>query len=247
MGLYGMNDSRIVNNTVVPRDLATASEIRLTHQKDGTPSSGDIIRNNLARAFNTGAAVNTQHSNNITVGTDYARYFADHPGGDLHLKPGSPAINGGTDRNAPTVDADRRQRSAPFDVGAYSSDPSPSPLARCSRRFDGTSSGCREVALRDGRPFELDHQGGNGQPCHAEHRGGRRHPGGAQPPHQPAVVLEQQIDVGGVDVEPDETRERHAAPPSTASRLSRLSANCAAMSPSCWGLPSSLIAVCPEM
>jgi hypothetical protein len=36
------------------------------------------------------------------------------------------------------------------------------------------------------------------------------------------------------------------ASPSTASRLSRLSANCAAMSPSCWGLPSPLIAVCPE-
>ncbi|MFD3482863.1 choice-of-anchor Q domain-containing protein [Streptomyces sp. NPDC058665] len=119
MGLYGMNDSRIVNNTVVPRHPATDSEIRLTNQKDGTPSSGDIIRNNLARTFNTGAAVNTQHSNNITVGTEYATYFLNHQAGDLHLKQGSPAVNGGTDRNAPTVDADRRQRSAPFDVGAY--------------------------------------------------------------------------------------------------------------------------------
>lgn len=119
MGLYGMNDSRIVNNTVVPRNPATASEIRLTNQKDGTPSSNNIIRNNLARTFNTGAAVNTQHSNNITVETDYARYFVDHPGGDLRLKAGSPAINAGTDRNAPALDAGRKQRSAPYDVGAY--------------------------------------------------------------------------------------------------------------------------------
>src|SRR3954451_18513840 len=36
------------------------------------------------------------------------------------------------------------------------------------------------------------------------------------------------------------------ASPSTASRLSRLSASCAATSPSCSGLPSALIAVCPE-
>ncbi|MFF3755381.1 choice-of-anchor Q domain-containing protein [Streptomyces sp. NPDC002018] len=119
MGLYGMNDSKIVNNTVVPRYPATDSEIRLTHQKDGTPSNGDIIRNNLARTFNTGAATNTQHSNNITVGATYSAYFVDHPGGDLHLKPGSPAIGGGTTRDAPTLDADRKQRSTPLDVGAY--------------------------------------------------------------------------------------------------------------------------------
>src|SRR3990170_4593393 len=35
------------------------------------------------------------------------------------------------------------------------------------------------------------------------------------------------------------------ASPSTASRLSRLSATCAAMSPAWWGLPSPPIAVCP--
>ncbi|MFE4832817.1 choice-of-anchor Q domain-containing protein [Streptomyces sp. NPDC056672] len=121
MGLYGMNDSKIVNNTVVPRYPATDSEIRLTHQKDGTPSSGDIIRNNLARTFNTGAATNVQHSNNITVGTAYSTYFVNYPGGDLHLKQGSPAIGAATTRDAPTLDADRKQRSTPFDVGAYES------------------------------------------------------------------------------------------------------------------------------
>ncbi|MET9552275.1 choice-of-anchor Q domain-containing protein [Streptomyces sp. NPDC006645] len=119
MGLYGMNDSRIVNNTVVPRSPATASEIRLTDQKDGTPSNGNIVRNNLARTFNTGAAINTQHSNNITVGTAYSTYFVNHGAGDLRLKPGSPAIGAGTNRDAPTVDVDRKPRSAPFDVGAY--------------------------------------------------------------------------------------------------------------------------------
>ncbi|WP_446038943.1 choice-of-anchor Q domain-containing protein [Streptomyces sp. SID1121] len=119
MGLYGMNNSRIVNNTVVPRSPATNSEIRLTNQKDGTPSNGNIVRNNLARTFNTGAGTNTQHSNNITVGTAYSTYFVNYPAGDLHLKPGSPAIGAGTNRDAPTLDADKKPRSTTFDVGAY--------------------------------------------------------------------------------------------------------------------------------
>jgi hypothetical protein len=119
MGLYGMNDSRIANNTVVPRYPATDSEIRLTNQKDGTPSTGDVIRNNLAHTFNTGAATDPQHSNNITVGTAYSTYFVDHPGGDLHLKAGDPAIGAATTRDAPGVDADGKPRSAPYDDGAH--------------------------------------------------------------------------------------------------------------------------------
>ncbi|MEU3986004.1 hypothetical protein AB0F77_39110 [Streptomyces sp. NPDC026672] len=119
MGLYGMNNSRIVNNTVVPRYPAADSEIRLTNQKDGTPPTGDVVRNNLAHKFNTAAAADAQHSNNIEVGTAYANHFVNYQAGDLHLKAGSTAIGGATDRNAPTIDADRKQRSAPFDVGAY--------------------------------------------------------------------------------------------------------------------------------
>ena len=119
MGLYGMNNSTIVNNTVVPDPLGTDSEIRITNQKDGTPSSNDILRNNLAHSFNTGAAVNLQHSNNITVGTAYSTFFADYGGYNLHLKAGSPAINAGTTANAPSIDADQKQRTVPYDVGAY--------------------------------------------------------------------------------------------------------------------------------
>ncbi|WP_458083336.1 choice-of-anchor Q domain-containing protein [Streptomyces malaysiensis] len=119
MGLYGMNNSRIVNNTVVPRYPAADSEIRLTNQKDGTPPTGDIVRNNLAHSFNTAAAADAQHSNNITVGTSYSTYFVNYQSGDLHLKAGNPAIGAATNRDAPTIDADRKARSAPYDVGAY--------------------------------------------------------------------------------------------------------------------------------
>ncbi|MFJ9543927.1 choice-of-anchor Q domain-containing protein [Streptomyces sp. NPDC101225] len=119
MGLYGMNNSKIVNNTVVPRYPATDSEIRLTNQKDGTPPTGDVVRNNLAHRFNTAAATDAQHSNNITVDTSYAAYFTGYVSADLHLKPESPAIGAATTRDAPTTDADQKQRSSPYDAGAY--------------------------------------------------------------------------------------------------------------------------------
>lgn len=119
MGLYGMDNSRIVNNTVVPNPLGTDSEIRLTNQKDGNPSDGDVIRNNLAHVFNTGAATNAQHSNNLTVGTAYTTYFANYAAGNVHLKSGSPAINAGTTTDAPSTDAEGKARTTPYDVGAY--------------------------------------------------------------------------------------------------------------------------------
>ena len=77
------------------------------------------MRNNLAHTFNTAAAADAQHSNNIEVGTAYASYFVDYAAGDLHLKAGSPAIGTGTTRDAPATDADGRQRTVPYDVGAY--------------------------------------------------------------------------------------------------------------------------------
>ncbi|MHA6758443.1 choice-of-anchor Q domain-containing protein [Streptacidiphilus sp. PAMC 29251] len=119
MGLYGMSNSTIVNNTVVPDPQGTDSEIRIYNQKDGTPSNNDILRNNLAHAFNTAQATNLTHTNNITVGTAYSTYFVNYGSENLHLKSGSPAINAGTSTNAPTIDADKKARTAPFDVGAY--------------------------------------------------------------------------------------------------------------------------------
>jgi len=52
--------------------------------------------------------------------------------------------------------------------------------------------------------FQLDHLAGDRQSCHAEHGGGRRYLGCSQPRRQHSVVLEEQVDVGGVHVEPHE-------------------------------------------
>lgn len=69
---------------------------------------------------------------------------------------------------------------------------------------NGTGGG---VVSRDGGALQLDQQAGDRQSCHPEQGAGRRHPGRAQPARQRAVVLEEQIDIGRVDVEADEVRE----------------------------------------
>jgi hypothetical protein len=120
MGLYGMDNSKIVNNTVVPDSFGTDSEIRVTNEKGGSSSDNDIIRNNLAHTLNIGAATNAHQSNNLTVAASaYATFFLNYAAGDVHLKAGSPAIDAGTMTDAPTLDADKAARIAPYDVGAY--------------------------------------------------------------------------------------------------------------------------------
>jgi hypothetical protein len=118
IGLYGMDNSRIVNNTVVPNPLGTNSEIRIVNEKGGSPSDNDIIRNNLAHTLNIGAATNAHQSNNIAVSA-YTTFFVNYGECDVHLKSGSPAINAGTTTDAPAIDADKAARSTPYDVGAY--------------------------------------------------------------------------------------------------------------------------------
>jgi len=120
MSLYGMSSSKILNNTVVPDSFGTDSELRVFNQKDGTPPNDNIIRNNLAHTLNFAPEVKVAQSNNLAVSSaDYTTFFVNYAAGDLHLKAGSPAINAGTSTDAPSIDADRAPRQAPFDVGAY--------------------------------------------------------------------------------------------------------------------------------
>ena len=121
MSLYGIDNSKIVNNTVVPDAFGTDSEIQIVNQKgDVSTSDNDVIRNNLVHTLDIGAATHAQVSNNLTVmATAYATFFVNYASGDLHLKAGSPAIDAGTTMDAPTTDADQAQRTTPYDVGAY--------------------------------------------------------------------------------------------------------------------------------
>lgn len=103
--LLGARNCRIVNNTVV--DLNTTSPgppwIRIAAHKDGTASSANLIRNNLATDYSVDAGAAVMDHN--IESSDYATYFRDYSGRDLRLKPGCPAIDAGSADNAPDKDA----------------------------------------------------------------------------------------------------------------------------------------------
>ncbi len=119
--LSGATGCVIINNTVV--DLNTAEPgppwIRISDHKDGTPSTGCIVRNNLATAYNSsGAGVVSDH--NITV-KNYDDFFVGYAAGNVHLKSGCAAIDAGAADRAPPEDRDGlpRPQGSGVDAGAY--------------------------------------------------------------------------------------------------------------------------------
>ncbi|MEA3230574.1 MAG: choice-of-anchor Q domain-containing protein [Thermodesulfobacteriota bacterium] len=120
--MMGAKDSRVVNNTVLDLDTVRPGPpwIRISDHKDGTHSSGVIVRNNLSTDFSLGAGVTSDH--NIELGmNELSTYFVNPSGGDYHLKSISPAIDAGSADNAPGMDIEGtvRPQGVAWDVGAY--------------------------------------------------------------------------------------------------------------------------------
>jgi len=121
LSLYGAVNCKIVNNTVVknPINAFTMTPwIGIYNHKNGTASTENIIRNNIASSYNNMYGSTVDH--NATT-TDYAAYFTDYSSFDLHLKQGSPAIDAGSPEDAPGLDLEKNPRPSGngFDLGAY--------------------------------------------------------------------------------------------------------------------------------
>lgn len=119
ISLYGARNCLVVNNTVVKNPVGSTNMmpwIGVFAHKDGSSGTGNIMSNNLVCDIES--TVGTTQSNNI-ITTAYTSYFVNYAGFDMHLKTGSNAINAGTSANAPTIDLEKKIRSAPFDVGCY--------------------------------------------------------------------------------------------------------------------------------
>lgn len=122
ISLYGAYDCKIINNTVIdptPNNTPGPSWILVTDHKDGTPSAGCTVYNNLAGQINVDAI----ESNNFEIRSigDYETFFRDYAARDFRLLPSSPAIDAGLDSLAPATDilGVLRPQGLHVDVGAY--------------------------------------------------------------------------------------------------------------------------------
>ena len=109
----------VVNNTVTKNTHNGWPEIpfiTMRNHKNGSPASGNILRNNITPEMSTLAG--TVASNNL-VSKSYTSIYQNYAGFDFHLKAGSPAINKGTSSNAPKIDLEGFMRTSPYDQGAY--------------------------------------------------------------------------------------------------------------------------------
>jgi parallel beta-helix repeat protein len=124
ISFYGAINCRIVNNTVVDNDLTPSPDpwIMVTDHKDGTPSSGVIVRNNISTDYSFSGGVTEDHNIEITM-NQTSTYFVNPSGGigDYHLIVTSPAIDAGSAVSAPNIDKDgiARPQDSGFDIGAY--------------------------------------------------------------------------------------------------------------------------------
>jgi parallel beta-helix repeat protein len=118
--LSGARNCRIINNTVIDRRDGRPGPpwIRIGNHKNGTPSTGCVVRNNLASSLNVVDGAKVDH--NLIVKNPKA-LFADVAAFDLRLRSDSEAIDAGSPEKAPSRDAAgvSRPQGEGIDIGAY--------------------------------------------------------------------------------------------------------------------------------
>lgn len=126
ISLYGANNARIVNNTVVDdpahNDDRMVPWIRLTTHKNGTHGKGNVVRNNIGRLASISSGVSIDHNLDPQVSaSDHSNYqtiFRSPQTGNYQLTASSPAISAGSPLLAPTIDITGKPRRGAIDLGA---------------------------------------------------------------------------------------------------------------------------------
>lgn len=121
ISLYGALNCRIVNNTVA--DINSASPgppwIRVNPHKDGTPSRGCVIRNNIAPTIVATGDTVEDHNHLLTASDNL---FENPDVFDYHLRSNATeVIDQGSSESAPDIDLDgvERPRGSGIDLGCY--------------------------------------------------------------------------------------------------------------------------------
>ena len=124
ISFYGAINCKIINNTVVDNDNTPEPDpwIMVNDHKNGTPSSGVIVRNNIATDYSLTGGYTEDHNIEITM-NQAPTYFINPSGGigNYHLINNSPAIDAGSGNGAPNIDKDGvvRPQGSGFDIGCY--------------------------------------------------------------------------------------------------------------------------------
>lgn len=123
ISLYGAEDSRIVNNTVVDADGTEGGPgppwIMFNDHKEGTPSSGCLIRNNIAASFTTSGDTLEDHNYRLNSAEEV---FVDPQNGDYRLRADATGvIDTGSADQAPDADlaGTSRPQGGGVDMGCY--------------------------------------------------------------------------------------------------------------------------------
>lgn len=120
--LLGAKNCTIINNTVVDIDNTDSPVpwITIDKHKDGTPSSGCVVRNNISPSFKNGEGVQSDHNLKM-ASAFYSNNFVDFENLDLHLLESSAAVNAGSAGGAPSIDIEKtpRPQGEEYDIGAY--------------------------------------------------------------------------------------------------------------------------------
>ncbi len=121
ISLYGAFNSRIVNNTVVDRNAVSPGPpwIMINPHKDGTPSQGCLIRNNIAATL-TATGDTVEDHNHLLLPSD--DLFENPAILNYHLRHDATAvIDQGSSDLAPNIDLDgaARPSGAGVDIGCY--------------------------------------------------------------------------------------------------------------------------------
>lgn len=118
--LGGARHCKIINNTVVDINEQRPGPpwILIGNHKNGSPSTNNLVRNNLAKKFLTKSDL-AQMDHNMVI-TDYDDFFQNYQKFDLRLKHRSPARDAGSNEAITTKDflQNRRLYGHKVDIGA---------------------------------------------------------------------------------------------------------------------------------
>ncbi len=118
--LGGARNCKIINNTVVDIKQGEPGPpwIVIDKHKNGSKSTGNLIRNNLAKTFPSKPEIG-QMDHNIVI-TNYDDFFVNYKKFDFRLKPGCPACDAGSNEGITEKDFLRKKRlhGDTVDVGA---------------------------------------------------------------------------------------------------------------------------------